>query len=216
MYKGRHCCGIALLVPSVSWTEALPQSRAKAIVTTKELCEEPPEILHEISHSKLKWEILPGKASPPNTLHNSPEVVMYNLDQGTDKSLIVQSTIVFFYFLIFIQNFRWWRAQSSYIQRPCNIDLTRSPLPNFLFQFFWLHNRQGLCCVGFGWSWFAHLDVIENFFNANFVSYTTGKGWVVLGLVETGLQIWMWLNKISLMLILLATQQERIQLCWVW
>ncbi len=136
--------------------------------------------------------------------------------KGTDKSLIVQSTIVFFYFLIFVQNFRWWRAQSSCIQRPFNIDLTRSPLPIFLFQFFWLHNRQGLCCVGFGWSWFAYLDLIENLFNANFVSYTTGKGWVVLGLVETGLHIWMWLIKISLMPILLATQQERVQVCWVW
>lgn len=92
----------------------------------------------------------------------------------------------------------------------------KKSLPILLFQFFWLHDRQGLCCVGFGWSWFAHLDVIENFFNANFVSYTTGKGWVVLRLVETGLRIWMWLNKISLMLILLATQQERVQLCWVW
>ncbi|CAM6007670.1 unnamed protein product [Sphagnum balticum] len=45
MYKGRHCCGIALLVPSSSRTEALPQSRAKAIVTTKELCEVIPTFL---------------------------------------------------------------------------------------------------------------------------------------------------------------------------
>jgi hypothetical protein len=207
-----------LLVPSVSWTEALPsRSRAKAIITTKELCEEPPGILHEISHSKLKWEILPGKASPPNTLHNSPEVVMYNFwIKGTDKSLIVQSTIVFFYFLIFVQNFRWWRAQSSCTQRPCNIDLTRSPLPKFLFQIFWLHNRQGLCCVGFGWSLFAYLDLIENLFNANFVSYTTGKGSGVLGLVDAGIHIWMWLNRISWVPILLATQEERVELCWVW
>lgn len=101
--------------------------------------------------------------------------------KGTDKSLIVQSTIVFCYFLIFIQNFLWWRAQSSCIQRPCNIDLTRSR-----FQFFY----------------------------SNFFGYTTGKGCVVLGLVEVGLHIWMWL-KISLMPILLATQQARVELCCV-
>lgn len=127
--------------------------------------------------------------------------------KGTDKSLIVQSTIVFFYFLIFIQNFLWWRAQSSCIQRPCNIDLTRSHFQFFYSIFFGYTTGKGLFCVGFGWSWFAHLAVIESFFNANFVSYTRGKGWVVLGLVEAGLHTWMWLNIISLVPFLLATQQ---------
>jgi hypothetical protein len=115
-----------LLVPSVSWTEALPsRSRAKAIITTKELCEEPPGILHEISHSKLKWEILPGKASPPNTLHNSPEVVMYNFwIKGTDKSLIVQSTIVFFYFLkLYSEAMQHWFNKES---------TSKIFIPNFL------------------------------------------------------------------------------------